>query len=62
MSNDTRPPEQRRPVPVRIAGGQGWEVIGFVAALAAFGILALFGNLPWAALLMLFALYCAALP
>jgi hypothetical protein len=49
------------PEPITVKRSQGWEVLGFFVMLAAFTVVIVFGNWQWATLLMLFAIYCAAM-
>ncbi len=52
--------QQSEDRPISIKRAQGWEALGIIALVIAAGVAA-FGFLEWAQLIMLFAIYCAAM-
>ena len=58
---NVRRQEDTEPQPGVIKRRAVWEIAGFAAALAAFALVIVFGSWQWATLLMLFAIYCAAM-
>lgn len=53
--------ETNRPAEVAMQRSAVWEGLGFLAVLVALVVYVLLGDREWAVLLMLFAIYCAAM-